>query len=169
MILREDPARGEPPRPDAHVRAIRPDDVPLLQMIKDICLREDFPSHYTQQHIAALAGANGERAFERAMARGDQFLVAEMQGAVAGYASWAEDELLSTFVVPPAQGRGIGSLLVDACALDARTAGQPILRVRATLNAIDFFRSFGFLPTEPGFHEVAGTRIPYQLMVRQPQ
>lgn len=169
MSLREEPARGEHSRPETHVRSIRPDDMPLLQMIKDMCLRGDFQSHYTARHIAVLAGANSERAFERAMSRGDQFLVAEIGGAVAGYASWAEGELVSAFVVPPAQGRGVGSLLVDACSLDARTAGQPILRVRATLNAIDFFRSFGFLPAEPGFHEAAGTRIPYQLMVRQSQ
>lgn len=169
MNLREEPTPGERPRRDAHVRSLRPDDVALIQMIKDICLREDFSSHYTAQHIAVLAGANSERAFERALARGDQFLVAEMQGMVAGYASWAEGEILSTFVVPPAQGQGIGSLLVDACTLDARTAGRPILRVRATLNALDFYRSFGFLPTEPGFHEIGGTRIPYQLMVRQPR
>lgn len=145
---------------------MRANDVELLHIIHTLCLRDSLSSHYTQQHIDAWTGAHGLQSYRDALDEGDHFLVAEMQGQIAGYASWGNGELTSTFVVPAAQGLGVGTLLVDSCTLDATTNGTPILRVRATLNAIDFYRGLGFFSAEPGFHEKNNVRIPYQLMVR---
>lgn len=168
MRWREDPTRGERPRPDAHVRPFRADDAELLHIIQGLCL-QDLASHYTARHIAAWTASISPQSYGGALAAGEHILVAEMQGAIAGYAAWLGDELRATFVVPPAQGMGVGSLLVDNCTFDARSAGTPIRHVCATLNAIDFYRGLGFIPAEPGFHELNDVRVPYRLMTRPPQ
>jgi len=163
MRWREDPTRAQRPRPDATIRPALPEDAELLPIIRAACLQQCLGSHYTRQHIAAWleadARGNGETP--------GQIRVAEMQGAVAGYAAWDGDELLATFVVPAAQDMGVGTLLVETCMNAAANRGGHISRVRATLNAVEFYRALGFLPTEAGFHEAGDVRIPYQLMVRR--
>ena len=166
MKWREEIGRGGEARPVAHVRPLRAADLALLPTMHALCVRQGLASHYTPQHIAAWIQAHDDQHFSDAIEAGEHYLIAEMQGALAGYASWRAGELRSTFVAPAAQEMGVGTLLVDNCAFDARAAGTPIRQVCATLNAIGFYRALGFQTTEPGFHEEGGVRLPYQMMVR---
>ena len=64
---------------------------------------------------------------------GERFFVADEGGAVVGYASWQEDELLSLFVHPDFQGTGIGSALLSACFDDAARINATISIVKSVL------------------------------------
>ncbi|MBT2187485.1 GNAT family N-acetyltransferase [Sphingobium nicotianae] len=160
----DDRGRRDGPRPDALVRRMRRSDVELLQEIHTLCLRECLTSHYNPSQIEALLEGRTPLDYWLASERGERFAVVEVAEIVAGYASWREGELLSTFVAPVAQAHRLGTFLFEACAREAAKEGMPIDRVRATLNATSFFQSLGFRPVEAGYDEKNGIRIPHMLM-----
>jgi len=76
--------------------------------------------------------------------------VAEENGAVVGFATWAETdagsmELEDLFVDPKWMRRGIATALV-ACIVDVlRSRGAGTLEVTASPDALGFYRSVGFI------------------------
>ncbi|MFL6761898.1 MAG: GNAT family N-acetyltransferase [Sphingomicrobium sp.] len=72
-----------------------------------------------------------------------QVIVAEMDGAIAGFAAVVGGELDGLFVEPDLWGRGIGRALVDAAAHEARKRGLA-LSVIANPSVRRFYESCGF-------------------------
>ena len=72
-----------------------------------------------------------------------QVIVAELDGAVAGFAAVVGGELDGLFVEPGQWRRGIGRALVDAATQEARERGLA-LRVIANPTARGFYESCGF-------------------------
>lgn len=74
--------------------------------------------------------------------------VAEEDGAVVGFASWAEadgtTELEDLFVDPGYMRRGIATALVDCIADILRARGVERLEVTANPHALGFYRAAGF-------------------------
>ncbi len=74
--------------------------------------------------------------------------VAEEDGAVVGFASWAETdgttELEDLFVDPRYMRRGIATALVNRIADILRARGVERLEVTANPHALDFYRTAGF-------------------------
>jgi ribosomal protein S18 acetylase RimI-like enzyme len=74
--------------------------------------------------------------------------VAEEDGAVVGFASWAETdgttELEDLFVDPDYKRRGIGTALVMRIAEILRARGVARLEVTANPDALGFYRAAGF-------------------------
>lgn len=95
------------------------------------------------------------------------FLVAEIEGAVVGYASWRNDELMSLFVHPDWQGRGVGTQLIQECLREAESKGSPIAHVNSVLGAEPFYARFGFQATGADKDVKQGIEIPYTKMARQ--
>jgi GNAT superfamily N-acetyltransferase len=99
---------------------------------------------------------------ERAMQPGNAFLVAELAGAVIGFATALRTasaepddtdpfhfELAELSVVTEQQNKGVGTALIDAVARHARSHGAPNLRVRvdiANSDAQRLYRRIGFEP-----------------------
>jgi len=102
----------------------------------------------------------------RAAEAGERFFVADEGGAVVGYASWQEDELLSLFVHPDFQGTGIGSALLSACFDDAARINATISIVKSVLGAEEFYCRHGFLIVGPGSTGKRGVIIPDTRMHR---
>ncbi len=91
------------------------------------------------------------RAFAECLAAGAPFLVAEVDGSVAGYviAQWAagEGEILNLGVAPAHRGRGIGRRLVAEILAHLRARGvrDVYLEVRESNTvARRLYESFGF-------------------------
>ncbi len=167
-VMREadDPVRRGAPRPDMLVRRMRRSDVELVHEIHRLCLTQCLTSHYGARQIDALLEGRTPLGYWLAAERGEQSLIVEVSETVAGYASWRESELLSTFVAPIAQGHGLGTYLFEGCDREAERLGMPIIQVSATLNATSFYRGLGFRPVEQGFQDKDGVRIPHMRMVR---
>ena len=72
-----------------------------------------------------------------------QVIVAEADGAVAGFAAVVAGELDGLFVEPDLWGLGIGRALVEAATHEARLSGMT-LKVTASPSARPFYESCGF-------------------------
>lgn len=81
-----------------------------------------------------------------------QVIVAEWNGAIAGFAAVVAGELDGLFVEPDLWGLGIGKTLVDAATHRARQKG---LALRATAN-----------PRARGFYEKCGFRVEGETQTR---
>lgn len=75
--------------------------------------------------------------------------VAEQDGSVAGFATWAETaeaiELEDLFVDPGYRRRGIATALVSRIAEVVRARGAERLEVTANPHALGFYRAVGFV------------------------
>src|SRR4051794_2746467 len=72
-----------------------------------------------------------------------QVIVAELDGAIVGFAAVVGGELDGLFVEPDLWGRGIGRTLIEAAAYEARQRGLS-LTVIANPGARMFYESCGF-------------------------
>jgi GNAT superfamily N-acetyltransferase len=93
--------------------------------------------------------------------------VAEEDGAVVGFATWAETdggmELEDLFVDPQWMRRGIATALVSRIADLLRSRGADTLEVTASPDALEFYRAVGFV--DIGVTETAFGPAP-QLLLR---
>jgi GNAT superfamily N-acetyltransferase len=89
--------------------------------------------------------------------------VALDDGQIIGTAALEGIELSTFFVHPKEQGRGIGTLLLQALEADARTAGIPRLTVDASITGVPFYERQGYVRTGA---ERAGTAGPQIGMVK---
>ena len=96
--------------------------------------------------------------------------VAEENGSVVGFATWAETdggsmELEDLFVDPPWMRRGIATALVSCIADVLRSRGADALEVTASPDALGFYRSVGFI--DVGVDETSFGSAPHlQLRLR---
>jgi putative acetyltransferase len=78
-----------------------PADAEAIHAIHGMCLKRTLLGRYTPEQIEAwLAGCRRVEIALRRPAAGERFFVAQVGGAVIGYACWQDDELLSLFVHP---------------------------------------------------------------------
>jgi len=100
---------------------------------------------YTTEEIEAWLREREPQGFRRAMTDGGEtMLVAECEGAIAGFAS-IKDATLFGLYVDPTRGRGAGRLLLESAEDLVRRSGAAVLSLQATLNAVPFYRKHGFM------------------------
>lgn len=93
--------------------------------------REQLIANPDMIHVPPAQIANG------------QVIVADMDGAVVGFAAVVGGELDGLFVEPDLWGQGIGRALIDAATHEARKRGLA-LKVIANPSARRFYESCGF-------------------------
>lgn len=72
-------------------------------------------------------------------------LKATLEGDAVGYVAWRDGHFVTSLYVSLAhQGKGIGGRLMDA--MIAR-ATEPLVKLRSSVNAVDFYLRYGFTPT----------------------
>jgi putative acetyltransferase len=115
---------------------------------------------YTVQEIEAWLAEREPSGFRHAMTDGGEtILVAELDGAVVGFASIKESMLLGLYV-EPARGRGAGRLLLAAAEDHVRRQGGIVLSLQATLNAVPFYRRHGFMRRDRSTVRRGGRDLP---------
>lgn len=120
---------------------------------------------YTETQIASWGGRLNpaeEAALEEILGCSD-LLVAVRAGRVVGFAQLvpAGGEVRAVYVDPEVGGRGVGSALLDRLEGIAVERGLEDLELRASLNAVPFYRARGWTATEETTHRlVDGTEIP---------
>jgi GNAT superfamily N-acetyltransferase len=93
--------------------------------------------------------------------------VAEENGSVVGFATWAENdgggmELEDLFVDPKWMRRGIATALVNRICDELRSRGTDTLEVTASPDALGFYRSVGFI--DAGVAETSLGSAPHLLL-----
>jgi ribosomal protein S18 acetylase RimI-like enzyme len=133
---------------EAAVRPARLDDLPAVAAIDAACFEgHAYPSFFFRQALDALDGF---------------FLVAEVEGAVVGYAlgvlaaGSTEGWILSMAVLPAARGRGLGARLVEDILGRLRARGAHEVRLTvdpANRAALSLYERHGFrlLSEDPSY------------------
>lgn len=113
--------------PDLLIRQARPDDAAALQAI----LRDTFASTWRPALTAEAARAfeDEDRPAAYVGARGLLFLLAEVDGAVAGFVDWDGDFINALHVRASHARTGIGGRLMDRAEAAIVAAGFPTARL----------------------------------------
>lgn len=101
-------------------------DALAIHEIHGACLIRSLRERYTDAQITAWLKGRPPDGYLHAAEDGETFLVACADGAVIGYASWQDGELLSLFVHPDFHHAGVGSRLFEACSDGAARNDAPI-------------------------------------------
>lgn len=139
-----------------HVRPATPEDAPAVLALHRAAIRERGPTAYDDRAVAAWARRGDPDDYPI----GDpdhEFLVAERDGAVAGFGDLALDEaeIVGVYVHPDHQRRGVGRALVERLESVARDRGHDALELVASLNAVGFYRVLGYERVRPERHETS--------------
>lgn len=145
------------------IRPIQPSDLPALE--RCVIEMQDFERAIDPRLRpgAAMAAAYTAELRERSVRRDGVILVAEIEGAVAGFVAvqarvpyeGLDDPpgfyaLVSDLAVLPAHRRkGLGRALLDAAEAHARARGAPELRIAVLAENVDagrIYRTAGFRP-----------------------
>jgi GNAT superfamily N-acetyltransferase len=114
----------------------------------------DYPLEHLQPLIDYFSPAKVEQI------NGDRFcLVAEEEGHLLATAALEADELVTFFVLPEAQGRGIGAALLRALEGIARAQGITELKVNASMTGVPFYERHSYKLTGAQLDGVAGPQI----------
>jgi phosphinothricin acetyltransferase len=144
-----------PDHPSIAIRAAHPDDLAAIQAIY---------AHYVTTSVASFETvppdlAEMSQRFVAIRARGFPYLVAEIDGAVVGYAyagtyraraayDYAVED--SVYVAPDRQGRGLGRALLGALIATCTQAGYrrmiAVIGDSANLASINLHLALGFSP-----------------------
>jgi GNAT superfamily N-acetyltransferase len=127
----------------------------LIRNTMRISNSADYPMERLQPLIDYFSPGKVE-----ALSRERTCFVAEEGGAIVGTAALDGDELVSFFVSPLKQRRGIGSLLLERLEAVASERGLRELRVSASLAGVSFYRRNWFQPAGDPVEATAGVHVP---------
>ena len=127
------------------IRPATPAEAEALCALHKASVRSLCLGAYTADEIEAWLRDREPASYRQAMtAGGETMLVAERDGAVAGFASIKETMLFGLYV-DPVRGRGSGRILLQAVEEEVRRRGAAVLSLQATLNAVPFYRKHGYM------------------------
>jgi len=124
---------------------MRPDDLPHLCRIFHDAVHEGAAADYDAAQRRAWAPAVPDAAHWADRLAYQTVIVAEAEGAVAGFMTLRADGYLDlAFVAPGLAGQGIGSHLLAAIEAEASRRGLDLLTVQASLSARPLFERRGW-------------------------
>lgn len=126
-----------------------------VRSVSEIC-----GSHYPPEQIDEWAGSKTAEFFRASMAEGEVFVVAEADSRIVGFGVLADAELRALFVDPQNTGKNIASQILEMLEQMAIEMGLRELHLKASLNAVEFYRRKGYHGEKPVGHELAsGTKM----------
>jgi putative acetyltransferase len=146
------------------VRLAVPGDEDAMQRIHTRSVRELCAGAYSAEQIEALLRGRTPAGYRPAIDLGEM-LMAEVDGAAAGFGHAIPGEVYACFVDPAFSGRGVGRAIVAAASAKARKGWKGPLRLEATLNAVPFYERLGFRADRPGAAVRSGIEIPTMHMI----
>jgi putative acetyltransferase len=138
------------------IRRATPGDAEQITPVHVASIRTLCAKDYTQEQIDAWAGWKSPEKYRDAMAAGEVFFVAEVEGRVIGFSVLFGDEVKAVYVHPDQVGRGVGRRLLDAVEDEARSCGVAELKLTSTLTSVRFYESCGYAKGDLHQHPVSG-------------
>ncbi|MGE4292896.1 MAG: GNAT family N-acetyltransferase [Desulfovibrio sp.] len=133
------------------IRTLRHTEFPqAMQLVRDVFARHVAPAFSEEGVLEFGSFVTLESALQR-LKQGHHFLAACMGETLAAVAEVRDSRhICLLFVLDEFQRKGIGRQLANACVeLCAREIpGLERITVNASVNAVDAYRRFGFLPTD---------------------
>jgi ribosomal protein S18 acetylase RimI-like enzyme len=135
------------------VRPARPGDEAAVFQVHVRAIRETASRCYGAEQIAAWSGNLRPEIYTGTIEAGRLF-VAEESGQVVGFGDLdpASGEVTAIYVLPEAQGRGIGGALLAEAENRARRAGLREIRLVSSVNAVGFYERHGFVSSGRSLH-----------------
>jgi putative acetyltransferase len=128
------------------IRKARPEDVHEVHRVHTEAIRagasEDYPREVVEVWVGAFNPENFPQNIERL-----EFYVAQLRDErIAAFLSFDLEttEIDSIYVAPWGKGLGIGSFLMGFAEETARMAGLESMWLDASINAVNFYRHFGW-------------------------
>ncbi len=143
-------------RPAATIRRATPADAEQITLVHVASIRTLCAKDYTPEQIDAWAGWKSPDQYRAAMAAGELFFVAEIDGRVVGFSVLFGHEVKAVYLHPDHVGRGIGRQLLEAVEAEARSAGVPELKLTSTLTSVRFYESCGYTKGDLHQHPLTG-------------
>lgn len=132
------------------IRRFQPEDAietaGVIAKTLKICNGKDYPKEYIEANIASHSA---EILIERAK-EGHMYIVCDGSkiigcGAIAGYwGSVTESILLTIFVLPEYQGKGVGSKIIETLEQDEYFLRAKRIEIPASITAVEFYRKMGY-------------------------
>jgi putative acetyltransferase len=152
----------------AHVRAWREADLPAVSRLYFETVRNVNARDYTPEQIAAWAPRVEADDYWRERFATRRAFVAEVDGAIAGFAELEPPGHVDCFYVHHGfQARGIGALMMRRLADEAAALGADRLHAEVSVTARAFFDSQGFAVIRAVTREYRGQRYRQFLMERR--
>ena len=133
-----------------HIRAFRKEDADEVAQVIAETLREsnskDYPKEYIEYNIASHSADELLKAAEERHI----YVVSEGQrivgtGGIAGYwGSKTESILLTIFVLPEFQGKGIGRQIIKTLEQDEYALRAKRIEIPASITGVEFYRKLGY-------------------------
>ena len=143
---------------DLVVRTFEPADAAAVAALIATTMRRSNARDYPLDRLEALiAYFTPERL--RRLATERECLVALVGGHVIGTGAREGEELLTFFVHPDHQGRGVGARLLARLEATARAAGLRRLRVEASVTGTPFYERCGYRRTGALLEATAGVHV----------
>lgn len=130
------------------IRRGEPDEAGAIHVVVTQSIAQTNSRDYGSEAIAFMLGETTQAAIAAQLAQWDVFVVTDREGTVCGTGSFDGTRVRKLFVSPGAQGKGLGAVLMDAIEDSALAAGLGRLAVRASLTAVPFYESRGFVARE---------------------
>lgn len=135
-------------------------DAREISLIRKVSVAEVCRTHYPADQIARWAGVGSPphpQTYEQLM-RDALVYVAEVDGVLVGFGvlSTERTTLSALYVLPDYLRQGVGSQLFDAMEAEARAAGVTRIVLNATLNAVAFYETCGFVTFCEETHTLSG-------------
>ena len=122
--------------------------------------REICGPHYPPEQIEEWAGSKTAEFFRTSMSEGETFVVAEADSRIVGFGVLANAELRALFVDPQHIGKNIASQILEMMEQMAIASALRELHLKASLNAVEFYRRKDYQGEKPVDHELAsGTKM----------
>lgn len=126
------------------IRRATLDDRQAIYEIQRSAILETCRRSYPEEDVTVWAGLLSPDSYHAIHDR--YFVVAEQDGRIQGFGQLDEQEgeVEAIYVSPAAEGRGIGSAILQRLEERARECGLKELKVRSTLNAESFYARHGY-------------------------
>ena len=137
----------------AAIRRATPTDAARIADAHRDSIQSIGSAFYPPSVVAAWQNGLGPELYVNAMERGEVFFIAEHQvvddAEVLGFASdypiEGAQHGVSAYVRGRAARHGIGSALLRLAEADARDKGAMVIRIEASLAAVEFYRANGYV------------------------
>ncbi len=121
--------------------------------------------HYSPEIIRAWQEYNTLPNLEEEIKRTD-FIVYEEKGAIVGVGAIEGAHIKKVYVSPNYQGRGLGKVLLESLEQMARENGFVECELNSTINALNFYKRFGYEEQGPFIIEKNGLSVTFTRMIK---